>query len=293
MPDLPAPLEYRHVDVFSEVPFAGNGLIVAFAGTGRASSEALVTLTAEMRQFELIVVDAEPQGGRVWARIFTAQEELPFAGHPVIGAAAALHERHVIEATHSWLFVIAGREIAVYSERTERYYKAEMNQGSPDVGPPLGDADAARFAAALDLCEDDLHRLPMQIVSTGLPYLIVPVSRGLERARIVVEDFEHRLASVGAKFVYVFDPERREGRTWDNAGAVEDVATGSAAGPAAAYLEAHGLVTQSGPIFIDQGRFLGRPSRIVVTPDSRGELWVGGPVAAVARGAVDAPFATG
>ena len=47
------------------------------------------------------------------ARIFTAQEELPFAGHPVIGAAAALHERHAIEPVRSWLFVIAGREIAV------------------------------------------------------------------------------------------------------------------------------------------------------------------------------------
>jgi trans-2,3-dihydro-3-hydroxyanthranilate isomerase len=293
MSDLAAPLEYRHVDVFSEMPFGGNGLIVAFAGTGTVSSEALVTLTAEMRQFELIVVDAEPRGGRVWARIFTAQEELPFAGHPVIGAAAALHERDVIEATCSWLFVIAGREIAVRSERTEHYYRAEMNQGSPDVRPPLNDVDAARFAGALDLREDDLHRLPMRIVSTGLPYLIVPVSGGLERARIVVEDFERRLASVGAKFVYVFDPDRREGRTWDNAGAIEDVATGSAAGPAAAYLAAHGLVTQGGPIVIHQGRFLGRPSRIMVTPDSQGELWVGGQVAPVARGVVDAPFAGG
>jgi trans-2,3-dihydro-3-hydroxyanthranilate isomerase len=57
----------------------------------------------------------------------------------------------------------------------------------------------------------------------------------LDRARIVAGDFEEQLASVGAKFVYVFDPEHREGRTWDNAGAVEDVATGSAAGPAAAF----------------------------------------------------------
>lgn len=56
----------------------------------------------------------------------------------------------------------------------------------------------------------------------------------LERARIAVTDLGQRLASVGAKFAYVFDPDRREGRSWDNAGAVEDVATGSAAGPAAA-----------------------------------------------------------
>jgi trans-2,3-dihydro-3-hydroxyanthranilate isomerase len=134
MADLAAPLEYRHVDVFSEVPFAGNGLIVAFGETRSLQTEALVSLTAEMRQFESIVVDVEPRDGRVYARIFTAQEELPFAGHPVIGAAAAVHERHAAEPERSWVFVIAGREIAVRSERTESYYKAEMNQGSPALG---------------------------------------------------------------------------------------------------------------------------------------------------------------
>lgn len=110
------------------------------------------------------------------------------------------------------------------------------------MASPLADRDATRFAGALGLGGDDLHGLPMQVVSTGLPYLIVPVSTGLDRARIVAGDFEERLASVGAKFV--FDPEQREGRTWDNAGAIEDVATGSAAGPAAAFLVAHGLAAR-------------------------------------------------
>src|SRR6202042_3501016 len=160
----------------------------------------------------------------------------------------------------------------------------EMNQGSAALGPPLAGPDAARFASALGLSPEDLHRLPMRVVSTGLPYLIVPVAGGLDRARITVGDFEQRLASVGARFVYVFDPARREGRSWDNAGAVEDVATGSAAGPAAAWLAAHGLAEDDETIVINQGRFLGRPSMIAVTPDSQGDLWVGGPVAPVARG---------
>ncbi len=93
----------------------------------------------------------------------------------------------------------------------------------------------------------------MQVVSTGLPYLIVPVANGLDRARIAVRDFEDRLASVGAKFVYVFDPDKREGRSWDNAGAVEDVATGSAPGPAATFLAAHGLAALDEPVLINQG----------------------------------------
>src|SRR5581483_2715513 len=284
-------LTYRHVDVFAEEPLSGNGLIVAFGDIEGIRAEALIRLTAELRQFELIVVDVKPPENRVLARIFTAQEELPFAGHPVIGAAAALHERDDREPTRSWVFVIADREIPVRSRRTERYYEADMNQGLPALGAPLTGAGAAQFAQALGLSESDLHSLPLQVVSTGLPYLIVPVSRGLERARISVADLEERLARVGAKFVYVFDPERREGRTWDNEGLAEDVATGSAAGPAAAYLRAHGFAAPDDSFFISQGRFLGRPSRIAVTPSASGELWVGGPVTPVASGVIDGVFA--
>lgn len=285
-----ASLEFRHVDVFTDVPFTGNGLIVLSGSTADIGAEALISVTVEMRQFELILADCQPETGRVSARIFTAEEELPFAGHPVIGAAAALHERHFGgEPARSWTFVIAGREIAVRSRRTAGYYEAAMNQGRPTLGPPLAGQDAAGFAGALGLGSGDLHSLPMQVVSTGLAYLIVPVSGGLDRARIAVGDFEERLAQVGAKFVYVFDPDQREGRSWDNAGVVEDVATGSAAGPAAAFLVAHGLAAADQEIVISQGRFLGRPSVIVVTPDSLGDLWVGGPVAPVARGVVDLP----
>jgi PhzF family phenazine biosynthesis protein len=283
-------LEFRHVDVFTDAPFTGNGLIVLFGSPGEAPAEALISVTAEMRQFELIIAEFQPEARRVPARIFTAEEELPFAGHPVIGAAAALHERYAAhEPVRSWVFVIAGREIAVRSRRTRGYYEAEMNQGSPALDSPLTGQDAARFAGALGLSPDDLHRLPMQVVSTGLPYLIVPLASGLDRARITVQDFEKRLAGVGAKFVYVFDPGQREGRSWDNAGAVEDVATGSAAGPAAAWLAAQGLAAHDETIIINQGRFLGRPSMITVTPDSQGDLWVGGPVAPVARGVVHLP----
>ena len=110
---MAAALDFRHVDVFTDVPFGGNGLIVVFGETSGVRTEALISLTVEMRQFELIAVDLQSQAGRVLARIFTAQEELPFAGHPVVGAAAALHERYAVnETSRSWVFVIGGREIA-------------------------------------------------------------------------------------------------------------------------------------------------------------------------------------
>ena len=82
------------MDVFTDLPYAGNGLIVLFGSPAEVRAQALISVTAEMRQFELIIADFQPETGRVPARIFTAEEELPFAGHPVIGAAAALHERH-------------------------------------------------------------------------------------------------------------------------------------------------------------------------------------------------------
>ena len=93
------------MDVFTDVPFTGNGLIVMFGNPAGIQAEALLSITVEMRQFELIIAEFQPGSGRVPARIFTAEEELPFAGHPVIGAAAALHERHgPQEAARSWVF---------------------------------------------------------------------------------------------------------------------------------------------------------------------------------------------
>ena len=127
----------------------------------------------------------------------------------------------------------------------------------------------------------------MQVISTGLPYLIVPVTtQGLERAHVAVRDLERRLGAVDAKFVYILDPAVPEGRTWDNVGAVEDTATGSAAGPVAAYLVQQGRMKASADVALHQGRFLGRPSVINVKRLSNGDLLVRGAVAPVATGTI-------
>lgn len=281
-------LEFRHVDVFSQGRFSGNGLIVFFGGTGRDAAE-LLAITQEMRQFESIFVDAGDRPDEVAARIFTVEEELPFAGHPLIGAAAALHERHHADApAREWTFVVAEREIELGSLRSEGgYYAATMNQGPADLGSRLSDEEVATLAIALSIGPSDLVG-PVQVISTGLPYLIVPVSAAaLGRAAIADAEFESKLAEVGAKFVYLLDPEAREGRTWDNAGSIEDVATGSAAGPAAAYLCEHGFARSGEPITLRQGRFAGRPSEISVRIADDDSIHVGGPIAAVATGRLD------
>jgi trans-2,3-dihydro-3-hydroxyanthranilate isomerase len=171
-------------------------------------------------------------------------------------------------------------------EGTPGTYDASMNQGVATLRGPLSRADSLPFLAALNLGPAQLDvRFPLQVVSTGLPYLLVPAAGGLERAKIVHPDFEALLATVGAKFAYVLDVAAREGRTWDNAGLVEDIATGSAAGPAGAYL----LQPRRGEpvdevITLKQGRFVGRPSRITVQANAAGEMLVSGGVVVLARG---------
>jgi trans-2,3-dihydro-3-hydroxyanthranilate isomerase len=265
----------------------GNGLAVVHAPSP-LDAVLMQRVTQELRQFETIFLFEEDQDGAT-ARIFTEDEELMFAGHPVLGAAAVLHERQrPQESTATWTISVGGRPLAVHTRRTDRptVLEAVMNQGPASTSATLTDTQRLEFAAASDVSPADLHQtLPGQVVSTGLPYLVLPVTAaGLAMSRIAVPDLEERLATVGAKFLYVLDPERPEGRTWDNAGRVEDVATGSAAGPAAAYLIAHGLQAPGQAFQIQQGRFTGRPSVLQVHQDQEGSIWVGGAVTPFSSG---------
>ena len=279
-------LEYRHVDVFSRRALRGNGLVVVLNAAGLPAA-VMQDVTREVRQFETaFVTDVDLAAGSARLRIFTEDEELSFAGHPVLGAAAVLHTLLPASgAEQAWALSIAQRTVEARTRGAAGWIDAAMDQGVPHFGPVIAGEQARTYSTALNLSPGQLHPvLPVQVVSTGLPYLIVPVRGGLERARISHPRFEELLAASGAKFVYVLDPGRPEGRTWDNAGRIEDVATGSAAGPAAGYLLHHGVRPSGEPLLIHQGRFTGRPSTIEVRPEPDGRLWVGGPVAPVASG---------
>src|SRR3954469_20127237 len=92
--DLGSEVGYRHVDVFADAPYRGNGLSVAFCATLDVAAERLRLVAEGVRQFGRIFLGpVAADGTTVEARIFTVEEELPFAGHPVIGGAAVLHER--------------------------------------------------------------------------------------------------------------------------------------------------------------------------------------------------------
>ena len=290
-------LTYYHVDVFSREPFSGNGLTVFPTSEGLTTAQ-MQRITQEMRQFESIFLSATSDPHEVAARIFTVEEELDFAGHPVLGAAAVLH---ALQATagerEAWRFRMHHRVVPVTTSRSPGGYIATMEQGAPVFGPVVAPERQDTFLAALSLSASDLHdTLPLQMVSTGLPYLLVPLKAGLERARIAHPAFESLLAEIGAKFVYVFDPQTREGRTWDNAGAVEDIATGSAAGPTGAYLVRYSYAQPETDIVLSQGRFVGRPSQLTVrvtgTAATISEVRVSGGVCWVGEGRIVEPAET-
>lgn len=256
-------LKAKLVDVFANHKLTGNGLAIFWNCVG-ISGKDMQRLTQEMRQFESIFLLGEPENNHVQARIFTMEEELHFAGHPLLGLAAHLHEEYGTEETHKWTIELGSKEVHLFSYSKGGYFSAAMEQGAPQVLSVLSQSERDEVLSALSLRKEDGANMPYEVISTGLPYLIVPVTQGIEQARIKRTDFELLLNRHGAKFVYVLDVESFEGRTWDNEGKVEDIATGSAAGPAAAFLYRAGLVSANKPFQISQGRMVGRPSRMEV-----------------------------
>ncbi|AKS31491.1 PhzF family phenazine biosynthesis protein [Mycolicibacterium goodii] len=283
-------LAYSHVDVFSRVPFGGNSLPV-FPDARGVSGEQMLRITQEMRHFEAIFLQPTDEPDTVRARIFDLFDELPFAGHPIIGAAAVLHRRSGIGTPHTWRFRLAATTVQITTEPTAAGYSGVLDQGAPEFLGRVDDRD--RVAAAFNLAPDDLaSSLPMEVVSTGLRYLIVPVRPGtLERARIS-RDITEMLRGFGAQFAVLFDESAVEVRHWNNDGIIEDVATGSAAGVIGAYRLRHGLAGGGESFVLRQGQYTGRPSALRVLPEGTAGrvamVKVGGDVSFVGHGVIEA-----
>jgi trans-2,3-dihydro-3-hydroxyanthranilate isomerase len=283
-------LAYSHVDVFSQSPFGGNSLPV-FPDARDLSAEQMLRITQELRHFEAIFLQPTGQPGTVRARIFDLFDELPFAGHPIIGAAAVLHKRSGAGGAQSWRFQLPSKTVEITTEVTAGGYSGLLDQGAPEF---LGSIDdCGQVAPAFNLAPDDLAPgLPMEVVSTGLRYLIVPVRPGaLARARIS-SDITEMLRGANAQFAVLLDESAVEVRHWNNDGIIEDVATGSAAGTIGAYRLRHGLVRGGEAFILHQGQFAGRPSNLRVLPEGSANsvetVKVGGDVSFVGHGMIEA-----
>jgi trans-2,3-dihydro-3-hydroxyanthranilate isomerase len=280
-------IPYYHVDVFTNKPLSGNGLTV-FTEAESFSKAVMQRLTQEMRQFESIFLK-KISDNKVRAFVFTIEEELDFAGHPVLGAAATLHDiLQTNEQKAEWVFVLNKKEVSVTTERKDKLYEALMNQGNTEFGKVLDEEETKMILYCMNLQEDDLYPgcSPI-VVSTGLPYLLIPLQKNGIKAKIKVPDLENRMKPFGAKFIGSLEIPSQNIRTWDNAGTVEDIATGSLAGPCGAYLVKYGFKEANKIIQFNQGENLGRPSQLFVEVKIQSgklaNVYVGGSVCKVSH----------
>lgn len=284
-------LPFVHVDVFAARPYGGNSLPV-FLDAGDLSAPQMQAITRELRHFEAVFLTPTDRADVHEARVFDLLDELPFAGHPLLGAAAALHEATPGTRRRRWEFILASRRVTVATDRTDNGWRATMDQGRATI---LGEAEnCAEIAAAFGLHPQDLDPgLPIEVMSTGLAYLIVPVTgNALRRAR-PRKDITGLVDAAGAQFAVLLDDTGPEIRHWNNDGLLEDVATGSAAGVIGAYRLRHGRARSGERCVLHQGRFTGRPSRIDVEArggaDEIAAVKVGGEVSLVGRGDILRP----
>ena len=220
-------------------------------------------------------------------RIFTPGQELPFAGHPTLGTAFVLVSEARVRSPLTQ--VVEAGEYPVEVDPTAG--RARMWQLPPTFGPTFDDRELAARAAGLeprDLRDD----VPMEVVTTGLAHLMVPVRdlEALRRASRAGGLVGEVCRPIGAESMYLF-AQADDGITarmfdWET-GVGEDPATGSAAGPLGAYLARHGLAGMPGMVRIRQGEQVGRPSLLEVEVEPEANSWrviVGGGVAIVGEG---------
>ena len=282
------------LDVFAERPLAGNALAVV-DDADDVSDEAMLAFAKEMDLSETTFVQsADADAADYRNRIFTVATELPFAGHPSLGTAVAvarwrgLDEASFVQQTGAGL-----QPIEVRSEGEG--WRAEMVQNEPEFGTEL-DPEPLMHAAGLNPAEAHQDLAP-QVVSTGLPTAVVPLSEpdSLERVQVDYAAIDAALAGVEPRagetpnFYLVWaDLDAGEARARMFATLVpggEDPATGSAAGPLGAYLaERVGLER----VRIRQGEEMGRPSVLEVEIVD-GRPRVGGGVIPVIDGEVSLP----
>lgn len=298
---------YLHLDVFTARRYQGNQLAV-FSDARGLSPAAMQAIAREMAYSETsFVLPAEDAATDARLRIFTPAAEMPMAGHPTIGSAFALAAaRHITEGQARWVFGLGVGPVPVDLEwRGRELVRAWMTQRNPAFGPPIG--VRADVATAVGLRESDLRpaSLPVQEVSCGVPFLLVPLEtrEAVDRARPNAAALMELPVRLGTSHlgVFIFSLSVEDGRPVaysrmfaPGLGITEDPATGSASGPLGSYLVAHGAVPaeQAGRILNLQGVGMGRPSRIDIDIELRAgaiaRVRIGGSSVVVGEGTLDA-----
>jgi len=299
--------EFIQLDVFTQTPLAGNPLAV-FPDARALNDAEMQALAREMNLSETTFIlprdrATEAREGKK-VRIFTVEQELPFAGHPTLGTALYLYasEPNQEKPAEIALDLKVGKipvRFIVNSEnaggdRVDGRVFGEMRQRDPEFGASFSRENVARV---IGIPVNEIHsKWPIQPVSTGFTFTIVPF-----RNRQTLSDLQFSytqaaefLRKSGANLFYFLCPERREGRL--EAGTRmffyggEDPATGSAAGCAASWMVQHGIANSDEQVLIRQGAECRRPSEIHVQATREGErvtnVRVGGYAVEILRGTV-------
>ncbi len=268
-------LRYHRVDVFTDRPFGGNPLAV-FPAADQVDPRTMQLIAREMNLSETVFCQRPtlPEA-EVRLRIFTVDRELPLAGHPVVGAHFVLAQTGRYRLVDGVNVVRGQLEVGVLPVEIVveggQVRDVLMTQRMPSFAPAFKDIDLV--AAAVGLPAEDLGTsdLPVRLVDTGVPWLIVPV-RDLRALRKLTPDFRActELAQrAGTELFYAFTQETEDPTCAVRARHVwfgrvtpgEDPVTGSAAGCLASYLVHEGvlLAAPTAEVRIEQGVEIGRP----------------------------------
>lgn len=266
-------LRYTIVDVFTSTPLEGNALAVFTGGDG-LDDATMQALARETNLSETTFLQRAEQDGTARCRIFTSRNELPFAGHPVLGTAWVIARATPI---HTVGLETGVGTIPVRIERDGGFVtRAMMTQPDPLFGPPEDDRAAIASALGTDLSDDPV------LAANGIRHLLCPVA-SLDD----VQPDASALARLSSTTVVAYTPPN--GRDVSvrvfapGDGVLEDPATGSAAGPLAVHLLSAGAI-EPGRLDVHQGAFVERPSLIEVEVAADEPPRVGGSCVVVARG---------
>ncbi len=285
MPEQRA-LKFYQADVFTTQPFSGNPVAV-IPDTQGLSEDQLQQIAREMNLSETVFVfpPSDP-AAVVRLRIFTPTQEIPFAGHPVVGAFFILAELGIVPVRESVTKVMQECNIGLFPVELQfegrQVEQIMMTQPKPEfLGPITEMDDLYKIAVALGLSKHVISdaKWPLEAVSTGFPVLIVPV-RTLTAVHSIVPDLSAIMElsrRFGVNGIMAFTTVTVESSATVHArmfapsiGIPEDPATGSAGGALGAYLVQNGVVevAPTTEIIIEQGYEIGRPSRILVQVES-------------------------
>jgi len=291
-------MNFYIVDVFAESKYAGNQLAV-FCGAGVAElSEAQMLLIArEINYSETTFIRSpDPRDGGYDVRIFTPKKELPFAGHPTLGTAFVLQQEIIREKVDRVILNLAVGQIPVtFNYHNESADILWMRQNPPSFGQVLS---AASLANVLNLEPDEIDaNFPIQEVSTGVPFIIVPLKTlaSLKKAQVNLDKYFELVDTMEAKEILIFCPETYSDlndlsvRVFAHSlGIPEDPATGSANGCLAGYLVEYAYYGSTKiDVRVEQGYEIDRPSLLLLqAAKNEGEIavLVGGKVVMVAKG---------